>query len=215
MTNLEQEVVLARTREVGTGAAKALRRAGQIPAVLYGKGIDSVPIAIDSKQMRKIMSQSLGHIHKIMVEDVGLEGNVMVQAIDRDPITGEVIHIDLHRISLTDKVKVEVPVTVVGEEELTKQGLVLQRQLRDISVECLPGDIPNEFEIDVSHLNFGDTILAGDLKMPEGVKIMTPPDEVVLVVVAPRTVAEEEVEEAAEEKVEEEGKVAGVHEPEE
>lgn len=212
MTNLEQEVVLARTRNVGTGAAKALRRAGQIPAVLYGKGIDSVPITIDSKQMRKIMSQSLGHIHKVLVEDIGLEGNAMVQAIDRDPITGEVIHIDLHRISLTDKVKVEIPVTVVGEDELTKQGLVLQRQIRDISVECLPGDIPTEFEIDVSRLDFGDTILAGDLKMPAGVKIMNPPDEVVLVVVAPRTVTEEEV---AEEEVEEEGKVAGGHEPQE
>ena len=215
MTNLEQEVLLARTRNVGTGAAKALRRAGQTPAVLYGKGIDSVPIAIDSKQMRKIMSQSLGYIHKIMVEDTGLEGNAMVQAIDRDPITGEVIHIDLHRISLTDKIKVEVPVTVIGEDNLTKQGLVLQRQIRDISVECLPGDIPTEFEIDVSHLDFGDTILAGDLKMPASVKIMTPPDEVVLVIVAPRTVIEEEVEEVAEEEVEEEGKVAGVHEPEE
>jgi len=209
---LEQEVILARTRDVGTGAAKALRRDGQVPAVLYGKEVDSVPIAINSKEMKKIMSKSLGHIHKIMVEDLGLEGNVMVQAIDRNPITGEVIHVDLHRISLTDKVKVEVPVVIVGEDELTKEGLVLQRQLRDISVECLPGDIPTEFEVDVSHLNLGDTVLAGELQVPEGVKIMTPPDEVVVVVVAPRTVVEEEV---AEEEVEEEMKVEEVHKPEE
>jgi len=209
---LEQEVILARTRDVGTGAAKALRRDGQVPAVLYGKEVDSVPIAINSKEMKKIMSKSLGHIHKIMVEDLGLEGNVMVQAIDRNPITGEVIHVDLHRISLTDKVKVEVPVVIVGEDELTKEGLVLQRQLRDISVECLPGDIPTEFEVDVSHLNLGDTVLAGELEVPEGVKIMTPPDEVVVVVVAPRTVVEEEV---AEEEVEEEMKVEEVHKPEE
>lgn len=209
---MEQEVILARTRDVGTGAAKALRRDGQVPAVLYGKEVDSVPIAINSKEMKKIMSKSLGHIHKIMVEDLGLEGNVMVQAIDRNPITGEVIHVDLHRISLTDKVKVEVPVVIVGEDELTKEGLVLQRQLRDISVECLPGDIPTEFEVDVSHLNLGDTVLAGELEVPEGVKIMTPPDEVVVVVVAPRTVVEEEV---AEEEVEEEMKVEEVHKPEE
>jgi large subunit ribosomal protein L25 len=90
--------------------------------------------------------------------------------------------------------------------------LVLQRQLRDISVECLPGDIPTEFEVDVSHLNLGDTVLAGELQVPEGVKIMTPPDEVVVVVVAPRTVVEEEV---AEEEVEEEMKVEEVHKPEE
>jgi large subunit ribosomal protein L25 len=212
VTILEQEVILARTRDVGTGAAKALRRDGQVPAVLYGKEVDSVPIAINSKEMKKIMSKSLGHIHKIMVEDLGLEGNVMVQAIDRNPITGEVIHVDLHRISLTDKVKVEVPVVIVGEDELTKEGLVLQRQLRDISVECLPGDIPTEFEVDVSHLNLGDTVLAGELQVPEGVKIMTPPDEVVVVVVAPRTVVEEEV---AEEEVEEEMKVEEVHKPEE
>jgi large subunit ribosomal protein L25 len=212
VTILEQEVILARTRDVGTGAAKALRRDGQVPAVLYGKEVDSVPIAINSKEMKKIMSKSLGHIHKIMVEDLGLEGNVMVQAIDRNPITGEVIHVDLHRISLTDKVKVEVPVVIVGEDELTKEGLVLQRQLRDISVECLPGDIPTEFEVDVSHLNLGDTVLAGELEVPEDVKIMTPPDEVVVVVVAPRTVVEEEV---AEEEVEEEMKVEEVHKPEE
>ncbi|HOB30926.1 MAG TPA: 50S ribosomal protein L25 [Bacillota bacterium] len=202
MRILDQEVILARTREVGTGAAKALRRNGQVPAILYGKDIDSVPIALDSKEMRKILSQSMGHVHKIKVEGLGLEGSVMVQAIDRDPITGNIIHIDLHKISMTDVVKVEVPVIVVGEEKLAEQGLVLERLVREISVECLPGDIPNEFVIDVSDLQVGDTILVGEIEVPEGVKITTPPDEVVVVVSVPRMVLEEEEEEEEELEIE-------------
>ncbi len=195
---LEQEVILAKTRGTGTGASKACRREGLVPAIVYGKGMDSVPIVLGSGEIRKIMGRSLGHIHRIKIEEVGLDDNVMVQAIDRNPVTGDIIHMDLHRISLTEKVKVEIPLVFVGEEELTKQGLILQRQLRDVSIECLPGDIPAEYTVNVANMNHGDTVLAGDLEIGEEIRLITPQEEVVAVIVAPRAATEEEDEEEAE-----------------
>lgn len=211
MTLLEQEVISAKTRSTGTGAANACRRQGLVPAIVYGKGIDSIPVSLGPGEIKKIMGKSLGHIHRIKVEDANLDDNVMVQSIDRNPMTGDIIHMDLHKISLTEKVKVEIPIVFIGEEELTKQGLVLQRQLRDVSVECLPGDIPGEFVVNVSDLNHGDTVLAGELEVPGDVRLIAAPEEVVAVVVAPRTVSEEE--EAAEEG-EDEHEAADEHEPE-
>ncbi len=208
---LEQEVILAKTRGTGTGASKACRREGLVPAIVYGKGMDSVPIALGPGEIRKIMGRSLGHIHRIKIDDVGLDDNVMVQAIDRNPVTGDVIHMDLHKISLTEKVKVEIPLVFVGEEELTKQGLILQRQLRDVSVECLPGDIPGEYTINVANMNHGDTVLAGDLETGEEVRLITPPEEVVAVIVAPRAATEEE---EAEEEAEGDQEAADEDKPE-
>ncbi len=208
---LEQEVILAKTRGTGTGASKACRREGLVPAIVYGKGMDSVPIVLGPGAIRKIMGRSLGHIHRINVEDVGLDDNVMVQAIDRNPVTGDIIHMDLHKISLTEKVKVEIPLVFVGEEELTKQGLILQRQLRDVSVECLPGDIPGEYTVNVANMNHGDTVLAGDLEVGEEVRLITLPEEVVAVIVAPRAATEEE---EAEEEAEGDQEAADEDKPE-
>ena len=205
---MQQEAIVAKSRRTGTGPSKAYRREGLVPAIVYGKGIDALPVVLAVPEVRKIMGQSLGQIHRIKVDDAGFEDNVMVQAVERNPITGDVVHMDLHRISLTENVKVDVPLIFIGEEELTKRGLILQRQLREVSVECLPTDIPTDYTVDVSEMELGATFLAGDLKIGEDIRLITAPEEVGAVILAPRAAAEEEeaeeeaegVEEAAEEE---------------
>jgi len=209
---MEQEVITARTRNTGTSAARACRRLGLVPAIVYGKGIDSVPISLESAELRKLVAKGMGHIHRIKVEDTGLNDNIMVQSIDRNPITGEIIHMDLHKISMEEKIRLEIPIMLFGEEEVAARGLILQRQLREVSVECLPADIPSEFTVNVAEMHHGETLLAGDLPIPDDVRLITAPEEVVAVVLIPKmTVEEEEAEEAAGEAEE---PVPGEDEPE-
>lgn len=201
MTALAQDVITARTRDTGTSAARACRRQGLVPGIVYGKGIDSIPIALTAAEVRKLLAKGMSHIHRLKIENADFDHTVMVQAVDSNPISDEVIHIDFHRISMQDKVRIEVPIILIGEEEIASRGLVLQRQLRELTVECLPADIPSGVTFDVSQMEPGDTLSAGDLPVPKEVRLLTAPEEVVAVVVAPRRTAEgtAEDEEAAEE----------------
>lgn len=210
---MEQEVITARTRNTGTSAARACRRLGLVPAIVYGKGIDSVPISLESAELRKLVAKGMGHIHRIKVEDTGLNDNIMVQSIDRNPITGEIIHMDLHKISMEEKIRLEIPIVLFGEEAVAARGLILQRQLREVSVECLPADIPSEFTVNVAEMDHGETLLAGDLPIPDDVRLITAPEEVVAVVLVPKMTVEEE-EEAEEAAGEAEEPVPGQDEPE-
>lgn len=200
MTVLDQEVIVAKTRDTGTSAARACRRQGLVPGIVYGKGVDSIPITLGFAELRELLAKGMSHIHRLKIEGANFEDRIMVQAIDRNPLTGEIIHIDLHRISMEDKVRLEVPIVLIGEEQLASTGLILQRQLREAAIESLPTDIPSQITFDVSDMQAGDTLLAGDLPIPDDVRLVTSPEEVVAVVVAPRRAAEEaDAEEAADE----------------
>ena len=130
MTVLEQDVITAKTRETGTSAARACRRVGLVPGIVYGKGIDSVPVALSSSETRKLLAKGMSHIHRLKIEGTDFNDRIMVQSVERNPLTGEIIHIDLHRISMEDKVRLEVPIVLTGEEKIASVGLILQRQLR-------------------------------------------------------------------------------------
>lgn len=189
---MSMEEIVVKTRSVGKGAARSCRRKGLVPAILYGKGMDSVAVALDASAIKELLGKKKGHIHHIVVEDPRLEADVMVQDVEKDPLTGKIIHVDLHKISLTDKIRSDVPVIVLGDEELEKRGLILQRQLREIQVECLPKDLPENITVNVSGFNPGDVVTAGELKLPEGVRMITSPSEVVAVVLTPKSAEVEE-----------------------
>mgnify|MGYP000850249409 CR=1 FL=1 len=195
---MAQEVIVLKSRSSGKGAARAARRDNLVPAVVYGKSISPVAVSLDVLASRKMMVGIGTHIHHVTIEGTDFEGDVMVQDAVFESISRKPLHFDLHKISLTEKVKTEVPVTVIGETALDKTGLVLQRQLRQISIECLPTDIPSTLEIDVSNLGHGESITAGEVALPSGVRLVTPPAEVVVVAVAPRATEEKAAEEAAE-----------------
>jgi large subunit ribosomal protein L25 len=176
-----------------------------VPAIIYGKSVEPQAVCLDAKAVRQLLGPSSGHVHRVVVADPSFEGNVMVQEVSYDPVTGQVSHIDLHNISLTDKVKTEVAIDVVGEAALEKRGLFLQRQAREVLVECMPTQIPGPLVVDVSELSPGDIVTAGDLKISEEVRLVTNPAEVLLVVMAPKSAEEETGEEGVSEGEEPEG----------
>lgn len=182
---------MLKPRATGKGAARACRRNNQVPAIIYGKTVSPVAVVLDVQAARKIMTGIGTRIHHVKVEGSDFEGDVMVQDAVYDPVTGKPLHLDLHRILLTEKVRTEVPIVISGEAGLEKKGLLLQRQLRQIAIECLPTEIPNNITIDVAVLEHGDAIAAGQVALPAGVRLVTPAAEVLVVAVAPKAVEEE------------------------
>ncbi len=190
-------------KEKGSSQAKALRRNNFIPAIVYGKETN-LPIKIEKSQLKYLKAHHFSEniLINLEIEDSS-SGNIPVLLKDYqlNPLTEEVIHLDFIRVSMEEKVEVEVPIEIKGESKGVKAGGVLERILWNIKVECLPKDIPESIVVDVSELDIGDSIHIEDLKLPQGIKAVGDSKEVVVTVLAP--MKEEEVVEEAEEVVEE------------
>lgn len=187
----------------GKGYRNRLAAQGKIPAVVYGKAVGSLPVEVSLRELRKFLG---GETARSKVLDLKITGDgwerqekVLIKELQHDPLTGRLIHVDFHQISLTEEVTTTVPVELSGEPAGIKKGGILQHQLREVEISCLPTAIPGAITVDVSGLDVGDTIFVRDLIVPEGVKVLADPDEVVA------TVVEAEEEEAAEEEGKEEG----------
>jgi large subunit ribosomal protein L25 len=169
----------------GKNEARRTRRAGLIPAVVYGAFKDAVSVSLSPKDITKIIHSKTGHNS---IFDVQIEGGertpVIVADEQYDPIRGSLLHIDLRRIDLTRKLRVAVPVHVTGEAKGVKQqGGVLDVVTRSIEIECIPDDIPNQFDVDVTELMIGSTIRVSDLALKTGVRVLTASDAVIAHVV--------------------------------
>jgi large subunit ribosomal protein L25 len=177
------------------GKPKHLRRQGRIPAVVYGHRRESQAISVDALGF----SQVAEHGGNILINLVLPDGQdtVMVKAIQRDPLRGRIVHVDFLAVSLDEVLTASVPLTIIGDDAVTEAGGIVQHQLREIEVECLPTDVPSHITVDVSQLRIGDHITAGDLAIPESVKLLTDSDEIIITVIAPRVA---EAEQAAEEE---------------
>jgi large subunit ribosomal protein L25 len=196
-----KEVVLkVEPREkLGKEHAKKLRRNGFIPAVVYGPETPSRPLAIDSKTFYALLRGGLGENVIITLEmDEERDGKkqVLIREVQRDPVRGDIVHVDFHQISLTQKITIEVPIHLVGAPEGVKDGGILQYALRELKVECLPTAIPEKIEVDVSHLKIGDSIHVADIKV-ENVVILSDLQSSVASVVPPTIFKEAEAAPAA------------------
>jgi len=216
---MEQVILNAVKREaIGSSHAKRLRRADSIPAVLYGAGVkETVALAVELKEFEKVIHAGAG---ENVVAEVHIKGDqgkkkptVIFKEVVRDPVTSKVLHIDLQAISLKENVKVHVPLHDTGEAEGLKEGGVVDHIHREVEVECLPTDIPERIDVDISHLKIGDVICVKDIVWPVGVTCTLLPDDALISVLAPR-VEEEEVP-AAEEEVAAEPEVIGEEKKEE
>lgn len=200
------------------------RREGLIPAVVYGKGIKAQNIWIDALAFRKMLKKS-GESTIIDLEIDEKNGrNVIIQEVQRDPVSYKIIHLDFFQVRMDEEIETEVELVFIGESPAVKElGGVLVRNMDKIEVRCLPADLPSNIEVDISSLKtFEDQIAIKDLKIGKGVEIKIEPETVVAVVAPPRS--EEELKEL-EEKVEEdvtkvegmqkEGEVAEEGKPEE
>jgi large subunit ribosomal protein L25 len=174
---ISQEVVEAVTRQDesrGKNEARRLRASGRIPGVVYGAKKSTVAVSLDPKQITRILHSETGH-NTIFDLHVGNEkAKVMIVSWQYDPMHGKLLHIDLKRIAMDQKLAVKVPVFLKGEAiGVKQQGGILEQMLREVEVECLPGDIPSHIDADVTELVFGKVLRVSDLPHSDKVKFLT------------------------------------------
>jgi large subunit ribosomal protein L25 len=189
---MEKISIQAEKRESkGKGAARSLRRAGKVPATLYRAG-QAQSIQLSTKELSKLINSVTGE--QVMVDLQFADGDkklALLKDFQVDPIRSELLHTDFFEVSLTETVKITVHVATHGEPIGVKRDAgLLQHPTREILIECLPDKIPGKIDIDISKLEIGQSIHVSDLKLEEGIKILSDPHEVIVNVVA-------QVEEAA------------------
>ncbi len=181
--------VLEREKK-GKGAARQLRREGFIPCIIYKSG-QSAPIQIASKEILPFMNIAIREKLFVTLKFNEGEKQAILQDYQVDPITGKLLHVDFMEVSATEKIRVTVPVVLMGEPIGVRQDKgVLQHGISEIEIEAIPEKIPGHIEVDVSQLEVGDAIHVRDIKFEEGIKVLSEPDEVIATV----TVEAEEAE---------------------
>jgi large subunit ribosomal protein L25 len=188
----EQSILEAQPRTPGTkNDARRVRKQGKVPAVVYGAGKDAVPVSLDPRQVSRILHSETG---RNSVFDLAVDGErtkAMIVDWQYEPIKGSLLHIDLKRIAMDQKLQISVPIELIGEPAGVKQqGGLLEQILREVEVECLPGDIPKQIDLDVSGLVFGVVLRVSDLPKSEKLEILTEADQPVAHII---TIKEEEV----------------------
>jgi large subunit ribosomal protein L25 len=185
--------------QIGSGPSRRLRLTGLVPAVVYGGGRDSVPIQVDRRTLLDLLRKagSDNAVFLLELDGGSTKRHCMVRDMEVDPLTQQIVHIDFLRIDMSQTVRVMVQVEVVGVPSGVKnEGGILDQVTREVEVECLPSDIPRSLDLDVSALNIGQHLAAGDLVMPKGVELTDDPAKTLVNVAAPRLPEEEEEEEA-------------------
>jgi large subunit ribosomal protein L25 len=185
--------------QLGKEASRKLRQKGLLPAICYGPKTDSVPLSLDTKELMKTVGMGENVLIDLMIGDGNKAAQkvVVVRDLQVDPIKDQYIHVDLFEVVMDEEISVEVPVVLVGKPEGVKMGGVLEQITREVTVECLPADIPQSIEVDVSHLDIGDTVHIGDIKLGKA-KVLVDPTTTIATLVPPtveKVVVEEEVEE--------------------
>ena len=179
-------------RQLGSRASRRLRREGQVPAVVYGRGTEPKHVAVDHHDLTVAFHSAAGFNVLINLEiDQSAGIPTLVRVIDRHPFRSQFRHVDFVQVSLTEKVQAEVTLHFVDNPLGVKEGGILSPIKNEVEIEALPTEIPTFIEVDVSHLNINDDIRVRDLPVQEGVVILDDPDDLLVTVTTP--VAEVEV----------------------
>jgi large subunit ribosomal protein L25 len=184
---METFTVEGKIRETrGKNAARRTRMTGEVPAILYGGKKDSISLSVNAKQIARILRSETGHntIFRVQVAG-GQEENAMLRDWQVDPVVGKLLHVDLLRIAMDVRMRVKVPVHTFGEAQGVKlQGGVFEMVTREVEIECLPADIPEEFKVDVTEMMIGKQLRASELPFdPQKIKLLTDPLRVIAHVV--------------------------------
>ncbi|HEY3246983.1 MAG TPA: 50S ribosomal protein L25 [bacterium] len=192
---MERVQLSARRREdVGKNAVRRLRRNGQVPAVVYGRGLEALPVMVDGKALRGALHTHAGL--NVLIDLALGDGDraaqtVMVKDLQRDIFSRETItHVDFHTIDLTETIEAHVPLTFSGTPKGVTEGGVLEIHLRDLLVECLPTEIPESIGVDVSELTIGHALHVSDLRLPSKLTVLSSAGEVVALVTTPKVIEE-------------------------
>jgi large subunit ribosomal protein L25 len=204
---MDTYVINAESRETGKGAARSIRRSGNVPCVLYGHGEGSVSFQMSHLEMRKLAFGS--GMHRVEVRVGKKKYDCVLKNVDYHPVTDEPMHADFQVLRKGEKIQITVPLRLVGQPKGVIDGGDLQHLAHDLEVLVLPKDIPDHLEVEVTELEIGDTIHVSDLSF-DNVEIVSPPQRSVVAVTAKRIVEEEaeELEEVEGEEGLEEGEGA-------
>jgi large subunit ribosomal protein L25 len=187
----KQELIIEAERrtDMGKNASRRLRRAGKVPAVLYGGDGAPTPLALEPKAIEAILHSEAGEntLFGVRIAGAGaIPGKVMIKEHQVDPLTSHLVHADLMRIAMDRVIRIHVAIHTVGIAKGVKlSGGILDHPLREVEVECLPGNIPERIDVDIAELDLGKAIRVADLNVPEGVKVLTDAAMAVVAVVAP------------------------------
>ena len=208
----EVSKVTAKTRnDKGSAAARRLRNEGILPGVLCNEKGEAREISIDGHSFGLMLRD---HASENLIIDISVDDDkqrkALLKDVQHDPLTDEMLHVDFVEISMTKKMRTHIALTLNGEPEgVTKQGGILEHTLREIEVECLPGDLVEEIEADISGLKIGDALRVGDLEVAPEIDVLTEEDMAIATVSMPREEEEEEPEAEGEEGEEAEGAESG------
>ena len=179
-------VLKAQTRDGrGKGAARRLRAEGLVPGVLYGHGVEPVAISLSSQDLLHFFHATHGAATVVDLEVDGKKHMAIPREIQRDHLHGRYVHIDFLAVRRDEKVRMSVEIHETGEAPGVKTGGVIEHHLRDVEIECLPGDVPEQITADISSLELGDMLRLGDIAPPTGVTFLTDPETPVISVVTP------------------------------
>ena len=192
---MSEPTVSVRLREqTGKNANRRLRAAGEIPAVVYGGNTDSSAIRVDGKSVQSLIREGGENaVFLLQLEGTGRTRHTMIRDLQWNPLTGALVHIDFLRVKMDQEVQVSVPVALTGTPEgVRNEGGLVEFITREIAVTCLPGDIPSSIELDVALLHIGQHVEAGELVIPDAVRLDEDDNRVIVSVAAPRIAEEEE-----------------------
>ena len=205
------ELAASIRKDLGKGATRRLRKQEMVPAVIYGAGKEPVSITLAHNQLMHSTDNEAFFSHILSIDVDGKKEKVVIKALQRHPAKSILMHADFMRVSMTEKLKVHVPLHFIGADEApgAKQGGVVTHDLVDIEIQCLPGDLPEYIEVDVSALEIGDSLHLSDIKLAKGMEIVAlgqgdDHDLQVVAIQANRAAAVDDEEEVAEEKSEDE-----------
>lgn len=198
--------------DTGKGAARALRRQGYIPGVIYGHGEETRSCKVERKQIEKLLTSSAyeSTIIDLKLEDGGTS-SVLIREVQVHPYRSEVLHIDFLAVRKGEKVKLEVPVRLVGVSPGVKEGGIMEHLRHDVEIRCIPSKIPEALDLEISEMDIGDSVTVADLVVPEDIEVLTDAAATIASVVPPAVL---KVEEEVPEEVEVEGVVEEEAEPE-
>jgi large subunit ribosomal protein L25 len=175
--------------EKGKGPARRARSAGQVPGVLYGRGLDPVPVYVEDRELHRVLTTEAGLNVLINLRlDSKTEFLTMLREVQRSPLRGDLLHVDFVKIDRDIKIEAEVPIHLIGESRGVKEGGVVEHHLWELKVEALPGDVPPHVEVNIARLGLNEHLRVSDLAEMPGVEILSPEEEIVVSVVEPQVI---------------------------
>lgn len=187
----------ATPRAAGKTASRELRRQGQVPAVLYGPGIETEALAVDQQMLARVYEQAgESQLVQVTIEGRPESHTVLIKELTQHPVRGTYEHVDFYRVPMDRPVVSRIPLRIEGRETRPNDGGIVAERLYSVEVRCLPAQLPEAIVVDISGLALGESLYVSDLNPGEGVEILDAPDEPVVAILQPAAAPEEEAAQA-------------------